>query len=86
MEIKTVAKKWGSSLGIIIPKEIVEARRIRENDEITIEIKKRLLAGELFGKFPRKSKKSAQEIKDELRGGWLSESDREKEKKWKVAK
>ena len=70
MEIKTIAKKWGSSLGIILPKAVVEENKIRENDEIMIEIKKQTLARELFGKFPRASKKSAQEIKDEMRGGW----------------
>ncbi len=33
--------------------------------------KKKVLAGELFGKFPRwKSKKTTQELKDEMRKGW----------------
>ncbi len=70
MEVRTIAKKWGSSIGVILPKNVVEAKRIRENDELIIEIKKRPLAGELFGKFPRKSGKSAQQIKDEMRLGW----------------
>ncbi|MEK6936855.1 MAG: AbrB/MazE/SpoVT family DNA-binding domain-containing protein [Nanoarchaeota archaeon] len=69
-EIRAKAKKWGSSIGIIIPKEIVEAKKIKENDEILIEIKNRPLAGEFFGRFPRKSKKTAQEIKDEMKRGW----------------
>ncbi len=70
-EIKTKAKKWGSSIGIIIPKEIVEAKKIKQNDEIIIEIKSRPLARELFGRFPEwKSKKSTQELKDEMRKGW----------------
>lgn len=70
MEIKTVARRWGSSIGIIIPKEVVEAKKINENEEIVIEIKKRPLAGEFFGKLKGKLKKSAQEIKDESRIGW----------------
>ena len=70
MEIKTIARKWGNSLAIILPKVVVEEKRIREDDEIVIEVKNRPLAGELFGKFPRKSKKTAQEIKDEMRSGW----------------
>lgn len=69
MEIKTIAKKWGSSIGIILPKSMIEANRIRENDEIVIEIKKKTLAGELFGKFPN-WKKNTQEIKDEMKRGW----------------
>lgn len=70
MEIKTKARRWGSSLGIILPKSVVEENKIIENDEIIIEVKKQILARELFGKYPRNSKKTAQEIKDEMRKGW----------------
>ncbi|MEK6952409.1 MAG: AbrB/MazE/SpoVT family DNA-binding domain-containing protein [Nanoarchaeota archaeon] len=69
MEIKTIARKWGNSLAVILPKTITEERRIRENDEVLIEIKNRPLAGEFFGKFP-KWKRSTQEIKDDMRRGW----------------
>ena len=30
MEIKTIARKWGNSLAIILPKAIVEEKKIRE--------------------------------------------------------
>ena len=70
MEIKTKARKWGSSLGIILPKLIVEARKIRENDDVIIEIKNRPIAGKLFGRLKDKFKKSTQELKDEARRGW----------------
>ena len=68
MEIKTKARKWGSSIAVILPKFIVDAKRISENDEIIIEIKKQPLAGDFFGKFP--IKKSGQQIKNEMRRGW----------------
>ena len=70
MEIKTKAKKWGSSLGVILPKSIVDKSNIRENDEIRIEIKTNQIDKEFFGRFPRKSKRTAQELKDEARKGW----------------
>ena len=70
MEIKTIAKRWGNSIGVILPKEIVEAKRIRENDVIKIEIKNRPLAKEFFGRFKGKFKHSTQELKDEARRGW----------------
>ena len=71
MELKTIARRWGSSIAIIIPKGIAEMNRIRENEEITIDIKKCSSAGEMFGKFPKwKSKKSSQELKEEMRKGW----------------
>ena len=83
MEIKATAKKWGSSIGVIIPKEVVDAKKIKENDKITIEIKTKPLAGNMFGRFPKlTSGKSAQELKDEAREGWMSDSDREREEEW----
>ena len=69
MEVKTIARKWGNSIAVILPKNIVETNKIRENDEITIEVKKRVLAGEMFGKFPH-WKRSTQEIKDDAIRGW----------------
>ena len=71
MEIKTIAKRWGSSIGIILPKSVVEENKIRENEEVIIEVKKPVFVKELFGKYPEwKSKKTAQELKDEARRGW----------------
>lgn len=69
MEIKTTVKRRGNSLGIILPKSVVIAENIRENDNVTIEIKEKALVGDLFGKFPI-WKRSAQKIKDEARKGW----------------
>ncbi|MEK6859320.1 MAG: AbrB/MazE/SpoVT family DNA-binding domain-containing protein [Nanoarchaeota archaeon] len=69
MEIKTIAKRWGSSIGVILPKSFVDENRIRENEEVIIEVRKKTLAGDLFGKYPE-WKKSAQEIKDEMKKGW----------------
>ncbi len=69
MELRTKTRKWGSSLAIILPKTLVEKKKIKENEEIVIEIKKMPLAGEFFGKFPH-WKKPTQKIKDEMRAGW----------------
>jgi len=69
MELRTKTRKWGSSLAIILPKALVEKKKIKENDEIVVEIKKMPLAGEFFGKFPH-WKKPTQKIKDEMRVGW----------------
>ena len=38
MEVEIKTKKWGSSLGIIIPKEVVRRERIQEGQEIKINI------------------------------------------------
>ncbi|MEK6914731.1 MAG: hypothetical protein AABW83_03715 [Nanoarchaeota archaeon] len=70
MEIETIAKRWESSIGVILPKEIIDARKIKENDIIKIEIKNRPLAKEFFGRLKGKFKHSPQELKDEARRGW----------------
>jgi len=69
MEIKTKAKKWGSSLGVILPKSFVETNRIRENDEVIVEVRKQVLVKDLFGVL-KDWKRPTQEIKDEMRKGW----------------
>ena len=68
-EITCKAKKWGSSLGIIIPKKVVDREHIHEGEEVVIEFKKRKKAKEFFGILPR-TKKSLQKLKDEAREGW----------------
>jgi antitoxin component of MazEF toxin-antitoxin module len=69
MELKTKPRKWGNSLAIILPKVLVESNDIRENEEITIEIKEKPTAESIFGILPT-WKKSTQKIKDEMREGW----------------
>ena len=41
MEVITKPKKWGNSMGVIIPKEIVEREKITMNDELVLHIEKR---------------------------------------------
>lgn len=66
--IRAKARKWGDSIAVIIPSFIVEAERIRPQDELKIAVEKEDNIAELFGKL--KSKKTAQELKDESREGW----------------
>lgn len=68
-EVEVTAKKWGSSIGVIIPKEIVEKEGIKENEKIRIEIKKAHTAREVWGLFAD-LKINAQKAKDEMRKGW----------------
>ncbi len=69
MEIKTKIRKWGNSLAVILPRDIVEKTKLKENDELVVEIKKQHQAREFFG-ILSSWKKSAQSIKDEMRSGW----------------
>ena len=67
-EIVVTARKWGNSIGATFPAETVEKEKIRPNDKLIVEIRKVVPIKNLFGTF--KTKKSTQQIKDELRAGW----------------
>ena len=67
-QIQTVTRRWGNSLGIAIPKEIVEMEHLGENQRVLIEIKKVIDVRKLKGLLT--FKKSSQELKDEMREGW----------------
>jgi len=64
--IAAKTRKWGNSLGIIIPKEEVENLKLRENQTVIVEItKKENPLKELFG-FG-KLKKPTEELLKEIR-------------------
>lgn len=67
--IETKVKKWGNSLGIIIPSNTIEARNIKENDNVKVLILKdsRKVLRETFGIGKGKIRKTGQEFKDESR-------------------
>ncbi|MBS3145347.1 hypothetical protein J4414_00910 [Candidatus Woesearchaeota archaeon] len=69
MEFQAKTKKWGSSLGIIIPKTIVEKSEVKPNENVTLDLKKTHKAKEFFGLL-KEWKKTEQKIKDEARSGW----------------
>ena len=69
MEIETRTKKWGSSLGIIIPKKIVEEENLKQNQVIKIlavETEAKTRIKDIFGKL-KNWKINAQKFKDEIR-------------------
>ncbi len=67
--IETKVKRWGNSLGIIIPSKAVEIRNIKENDSIKILIVKdsKKVLKKTFGLLKGKLTKPTQQIKNELR-------------------
>ena len=67
-QIKLSVRKWGDSMAIIIPSNVVKEERINIADEIVITIEKETTLKDLFGKW--KTNKTAQELKDESREGW----------------
>ncbi len=64
-----VARKLSGSLGFILPKEVVEAEGIEEDQEIVVTVRKKRTMRRLFGRFEN-WKRSSQSMKDEMRQVW----------------
>jgi antitoxin component of MazEF toxin-antitoxin module len=68
MAIEVSIKKWGNSMGIILPKELVKEKDLKENETILIEVVKKADLRHLFGSY--RTKMTGQEFKDEVKKGW----------------
>ena len=61
-------RKWGSSIGIVIPKNIAQELKIRENQEVYVTVKPKVNPlKELFGIGKGKVAQSTEEILKESR-------------------
>ncbi|MDP3728515.1 MAG: AbrB/MazE/SpoVT family DNA-binding domain-containing protein [bacterium] len=73
-EALVTAKKWGNSLGVILPSELVQTEHIKPGEELIITVERKHTAvKDLFGKL--QSKKSADQVLKEFRKDF-------KESKW----
>lgn len=64
---KSKLKRWGNSLGVVIPKELVAKEGLTEGEEVEISVRKISDIKALRGRFPIKD---IQRAKDEMRKGW----------------
>lgn len=74
---RTTVKKWGSSLGIVIPKEKADQEQLKEHEEISIIINKernKLLVKDIYGKMKGRWTETTEEM--------LSEVDKELDSKF----
>jgi len=69
MITKTTLKPWGSSLGVVVPKEVVHAEHLHRGEEVIIEIRKKHSLKEIFGSL-KDWKIDSQKMKDESRKEW----------------
>ena len=69
VETEVRTRKWGSSIGVVLPKELVDEIGIKPNEKIRIDVKKGIKAKEFFGLL-KDWKRPTQEIKNEARKGW----------------
>ena len=66
MKVQTVLRKWGNSIGVVIPKEIIEKEKLREGEEVFIIIESKNDLKEVFGSL-KDWKINTRKLKDELR-------------------
>lgn len=66
MEIKARARKWGNSIGVIIPKEIIRQQNIKPDQEVTLTISQKPITKgkDIWGTM--KFKKSTEELMREV--------------------
>ena len=67
MNTKTKVKCWGNSLGIVLPKALVEEEGLKEGEEVEVTVRKTSDVRTLRGKFPFKD---LQLEKEEMKHGW----------------
>jgi len=68
MEFETVARKWGNSLGLTLPKSVIEEENIQENEKIKLlVIKQNSPLKSTFGMVRKKLKSDTQKIKNEMK-------------------
>jgi antitoxin component of MazEF toxin-antitoxin module len=65
----TRAKKWGNSLGLIVPAEIARRQNIRDGDYLEVEIRRRIpRPDELSGTWT--FRRSLSDLMREMKEGW----------------
>lgn len=62
-------RRWGNSMGIILPKDLVEKEKLEENKKVLIKIIKEADLSDIFG-LVKKRKLSGQKMKDISRKEW----------------
>lgn len=60
-----VARKWGNSIGVALPSEVIREENIMPNDKLVLSVRKVVPLKDIFGKL--KMKESAEEILKEIR-------------------
>ncbi len=67
MMTKAKVKCWGNSLGVVLPKKLIEEEGLKEGEEVEITVRKVSDVRRLRGKYPFTN---LQHEKDEMKRGW----------------
>lgn len=66
--IECIPRKWGNSLGVALPQEVVKRQNLQPGKPLLVSIRVRHDFKSVFGVL--KTKQTTQEAKDEMRRGW----------------
>ena len=66
--LRAEIRKWGHSLGLIIPAKVVKKLNLKEHEKVEVRLKKTGDIMELFGAM--KFKEPTKKIKEGLKAGW----------------
>jgi len=68
MTAEVEVRKWGNSMGVILPRELIKAKELKQHDKVLIDVVRKADLTKFFGSF--KTRKSGQRFKDMVREGW----------------
>jgi len=74
MYVNLEVRRWGNSVGVVIPKEVVRKLHVKAGDQVVIDIQKRdNPLKELFGsmKFSKPTKELLAEVRAEMDSKWM---------------
>ena len=84
IEIQALARRWGNSIAVIIPADIVENQKIVENESLVVRVEKRRpKAGVLWG-YLKNWRTPTQQLKNGVRTDWMSATDIKEEEAWRA--
>ena len=69
IKMECEVKKWGNSVGVILPKHVVEELSLKPKDKVNINVERGIKGKEIYGLFPGWSR-DTQKAVDELKKGW----------------
>jgi antitoxin component of MazEF toxin-antitoxin module len=67
MSVEVKLRKWGNSIGLVLPKEYSKSQNLKENQTVRISVVKETDLSSMYGKLKGKINLSSQKFKDELR-------------------
>lgn len=70
MTLDVEVKRWGNSYAVILPKEFVKARNLKEHDRLLLEPYQNVDITKVFGMLKGQRKMTGQQAKNLARSGW----------------